>query len=660
MRRWTAALATATLLTAGTPALAAWAATPSPHPTTNRSGLPTADLNRGGLPAEGVHRTSLLAADTNLLTAHVTRDTLLTADVNRDGLLTPADNAGRDTWTDKRGAIFLPNLDDDERRCTVAPADLDAPGRAVDDKLAACNDAADDRINGPRDAADLAPLKIDALRNISSAATGTLTISPANKARIFAEGGAAQEDGALGSSGARGGGGDLVGARPVGVLSAAQLRRGVRLGLEGRDVVRDPARWDGRITVTLTVRDRGRDWTDVVQLRVAPLMLQNDLQAAKTVLAGRPNDGPGWWGGSAPYQDGVPGEWEPFAGTLRAASASAGARVKFVTGTADGWKDMWLQDTFEPATASMPATAGPHTMRILIRSGNVWDFDGVATPRPAGRLIYRDLRGPNVGVVQELATKASPGLDDLLNMGGNLETLPPYDGYPQGRIVYGAGERHPDPAYLKMVTSQGYQPPVVIDTSWLMVGHADETTHVVRANNARGWTLAVADPRLAAQLLRDVQKRGGGNQRLFADTNSTSKPTVDSLLTKLADNEAAAQHIDKQLAILLRATGLRPDELVRLPVFFDRVPEYGLLKALTPGLVNGLSLTDRQFAVPDPHGPKLNGRDVFRQSAERALARNGVRVHWVENFFWSHLGGGEVHCATNALRDVSGATPWWS
>ncbi|TDC18897.1 protein-arginine deiminase family protein [Kribbella albertanoniae] len=592
MRRWTAGLAAATLLTAGTPVLA-WGAAPSAH---------------------------------------------LTADVNRDGLLTAADDAGRDTWTDTRGAIFLPNLDDDERRCTVAPADLNAPGRAVDDKLAACNDAADDRINGPRDARDLAPLKVDALRNLSATASGTVTISPADKARVFADG------------------------RPVGTLTAAQLRRGVRLGLEGRDIVRDPARWDGQITVTLTVTDHGRTSSDVVRLRVAPLMLQNDLQPAQTVLAGRPNNGPGWWNGSPPYQDGVPGEWQPFARTLRAATNSAGARLKFVTGTADGWKDMWLQDTFEPATASMPAAGRPHTMRILIRSGNVWDFDGVATPRPAGRLIYRDLRGPDVGVVQELATKASPGLDDLLNMGGNLEALPPYDGYPQGRIVYGAGERQPDPAYLKMVTSQGYQPPVVIDTSWLMIGHADETTHVVRADNARGWTLAVADPRLAAQLLRDVQKRGGGNQRLFADTNSTSKPTVDSLLApaKLADNGAAAQHIDKQLSILLKATGLRADELVRLPVFFDRVPGYGLLKALTPGLVNGLSLTDRQFAVPDPHGPRLNGRDVFRQTAEGALARNGVRVHWVENFFWSHLGGGEVHCATNALRDVSGATPWWS
>ncbi|MET9275440.1 protein-arginine deiminase family protein [Kribbella sp. NPDC003557] len=552
--------------------------------------------------------------------------------MNRDGLLTRADDAGKSAWTDSRGAVFLPNLDDDERRCTVDPADLDAPGRAVDDKLAACTDAADDRINGPRDAADLAPLTIDAQRNLSRDATGAVTITPAGKARVFANG------------------------RPVGALTATELRQGVRLQLEGRDIVRDPKQWNGQITVTLSVTDHGRTSTDQVRMRVAPLMLQNDLQRAQTVLAGRPAEGDGWWGGDAPYQDGVPGEWEQFASTLRKATD-----VRFVRGTPDGWKDLWLQDTFEPATASMPAVGGPHTMRILIRSGNVWDFGGTATPRPAGRLLYRDLRGPDIGIVQELAANASPGLDDLLNMGGNLESLPPYAGYPHGRIVYGSGERRPDAGFITMVTGQGYQPPVVIDTSWLMVGHADETTHVVRANNARGWTLAVADPRLAVRLLRDVQRHGGGGQRLFADTNAKHKPTVDDVLrTGLPGNEAAARHIDDQLKILLAATGLRADELVRLPVFFEKVPGYRLLKAMTPGLVNGLSITDREFAAPAPHGPRLQGRDVLRQSAERALGRNGVRVHWVEDFFWAHLGGGEVHCATNALRDTRGATPWWS
>ncbi|MGZ0149996.1 protein-arginine deiminase family protein [Kribbella sp. WER1] len=556
----------------------------------------------------------------------------LTADVNRDGLLTQADDAGKTTWTDARGAIFLPNLDDDEHRCTVDPADLDAPGRAVDDKLAACNDAADDRINGPRDAADLAPLSIDAERNLSDDATGTVTITPADKARVFANGG------------------------PVGTLTAKDLRHGVRLLLEGRDIVRDPKVWDGRITVTLSVTDRGHTGTDAVRMRVAPLMLQNDLQPAQTVLAAKPSTGQGWWGGTPPYQQGAPGEWPAFAATLRKAT-----KVRFLQGTPNGWKDMWLQDSFEPATASMPAVGGPHTMRILIRSGNVWDLPAADTPRPSGRLLYRDLRGPDVGVVQQLGDKASPGLDDLLNMGGNIESLPPYAGYPHGRIVYGSGARHPDAGFITMVTGQGYQPPVVVDTSWLMIGHADETTHVVRANNARGWTLAVADPRLAARLLRDVQRHHGGSARLFADTGSKYKPTVDELLRGgLPGNEEAAEHIDDQLKVLLKATGLKAGELVRLPVLFDKVPGYGLLKALSPGITNGLSITDRSFAAPDPHGPRLHGQDVFKQVTERALAGNGVRVRWVEDFFWAHLGGGEVHCSTNALRDTSRATPWWS
>ncbi|HZX01562.1 protein-arginine deiminase family protein [Kribbella sp.] len=560
----------------------------------------------------------------------------LTADVNRDGLLTHADDAGKTTWTDARGAIFLPNLDDDEHRCKVDPADLDAPGRAVDDKLAACNDAADDRINGPRDVADLAPLAIDAERNLSDDATGTVTITPAGKARAFANG------------------------RPVGALTAKDLRYGVRLLLEGRDIVRDPKRWDGQITVTLAVTDRGHTSTDAVRMRVAPLMLQNDLQPAQTVLASKPNTGQGFWGRTPPYEQGTPGDWPQFAATLR--KATTGTRLRFVQGTHEGWKDMWAQDWFEPATASMPAVGGPHTLRILIRSGNVWDMPADNTPRPAGRLLYRDLRGPDVGVVQELADKASSGLNDLLNMGGNIESLPPYAGYPHGRLLYGAtAERHPDAGFLTMLTSQGYQPPLVIDTSWLMVGHADETVHVVRANNARGWTLAVADPRLGAQLLRDVQRQGGGKQQLFADTKSPHKPTVDDVLrTGMADNEAAAKHIDHQLDVLLKATGLRQDELIRLPEIFNWVPGYGLLKAMTPGPANGLSVTDRLYAVPDPHGPRLHGHDVFKQATERALADTGVRVRWVEDFLWAHLGGGEVHCSTNALRDTSRAMPWWS
>lgn len=217
-----------------------------------------------------------------------------------------------------------------------------------------------------------------------------------------------------------------------------------------------------------------------------------------------------------------------------------------------------------------------------------------------------------------------------------------------------------------MVEAQGTQPAITIDTSWLLVGHVDETVHVVRAATARGWTLAVAAPRQAVELLRHARRAGEGGQRMFADTSAERTPTADALLADdgfLAGNEEAARRIDDQIAVLLRETGLSRDDLVRVPVLYAMAsvapgePEGAV--AYSPSLANGLSLTARDYAAPDPHGPEVRGRDLFRDATEEALAAGGVRVHWVENFAWSHLAGGEVHCATNALRDTSGGVPWW-
>jgi protein-arginine deiminase len=116
--------------------------------------------------------------------------------------------------------------------------------------------------------------------------------------------------------------------------------------------------------------------------------------------------------------------------------------------------------------------------------------------------------------------------------------------------------------------------------------------------------------------------------------------------------------------VLLRETGLSRRDLVRVPVLYATVAggQEGLRGAIaySPSIANGLSLTARDYAAPDPHGPKVGGRDLFRAATEEALAAGGVCVHWVENFAWSHLAGGELHCATNALRDTSGVARWWS
>lgn len=144
---------------------------------------------------------------------------------------------------------------------------------------------------------------------------------------------------------------------------------------------------------------------------------------------------------------------------------------------------------------------------------------------------------------------------------------------------------------------------MVIDTSWLMVGH--------------GLTESI-DEVLADQKL-------------------------------MADNEEAARHIDDQLAVLLAETGLRADELVRVPVLFTKPAELGLFIAATPGIANGLSIDAHTFAAPDPHGPVVAGVDIFKA----ATVVPGVRIRWVEDIGWAHRGGGEVHCTTNAWRAVT-------
>ncbi|MEU6721984.1 protein-arginine deiminase family protein [Nonomuraea sp. NPDC046802] len=550
---------------------------------------------------------------------------VLLADTDHDGEVDARPGAGE--------AIFLPNLDDSERRCEVSDADLDAPGSEPDVRLAACNDAADARVNGEHDAADLARLRLPAVRGIGEAATGRLSVDAQDKVRIFAR--------------------QRAGFRPVlpegdGLLTAAELRSGLEFGVEGRDAVRDIGTWDGLVTITLTVTDGSRRSTSRVRLREAPLLLQNDLQPAVEVLAGKPGTGPGA-PPALPFPDGLPGGWDEFSRDLRAATSAAGVRSsRFVAGTSQWWKDTWWQDIFEPTTASMPVPGGVRTMRVLVRSGNVLDLGGDAapTPRPLGRLLFRDLRGPGVGVVQQLTLTRRDHLTDLRNATGNVESLPPDAGHPLGRLVYGTGRiRRPDPAFIQLLTSmgQGLQPPVVLDTDWLMVGHVDETMHVVRAGNPRGWTLMVADPRLAARLVHRA-----GDEKLLGDR------------ALMSANARAAEHIDGQIDTMLAATGLRRSEIVRVPVLFSASEvDPSLLKAHTPGIPNGLSLTAHEFAAPDPHGPVAGGRDLFREATRKALASRGVHVRWVEDLKWAHLLGGEVHCATNALRDTRSTARWW-
>ncbi|MBB5800015.1 hypothetical protein [Streptomyces caelestis] len=136
----------------------------------------------------------------------------------RRGIGGSSDEAGEEAWRPGRGAVFLANVDDDSRRCRLRPGDLDRIDPAVDERLAACHDAADERVNGVRDEADLAPLRVPPLA-VGDQASGRLEVPAAQRpyVRLFV-----RRDGAL---------------RALrGPLTARELRAGVELALEGRDV----------------------------------------------------------------------------------------------------------------------------------------------------------------------------------------------------------------------------------------------------------------------------------------------------------------------------------------------------------------------------------------------------------------------------------------
>lgn len=602
----------------------------------------------------------------------------LRADVDRDGRVDvagAADEAGEDTWTPARGAVLLPNIDDDATRC---PTTDPHGGPLSEARLAACNDASDTKVNGTPDARDLARVRSVPMKGLSASASGTLrVVGGARNTRVFVR---------------RGTGWEWVTAATR--LTAAELRAGVEFGVEATDVVRDPALWGGRAVLRLTVASGASSTSDDVTLRAAPLLTHHHLQDARRILVTR-----------------LPGT-DPFSRRQRAfvRELAEEVRVAGVGGppfTFDGYGDIWTQDFVEPGYVSMAGPGGrPQFIRVMLRSAQ--------PDRPSGRELFERMRGKGVGVVQVSGVRESE--EWTLNSMGNLETIPPYThagrAFPAGRVIM--GERRDDGskpalAMRTLLRAQGLQDPLFLDTSWLHVGHVDEFVQFLPApGTPRGWRIGVADPEAGLKLLRDAQKAGHGGTRMFSVPGNGDLPapreTIDQALGSkwlVADNTMAARRIRANLEVLKRETGVTDAEVVRVPALYtrgteqgergDRVPRltrlgaggvpeairrYGQQKRLTrtgdrvagpgsavltsayvPGAVNGVLMGRDLYLAPRQWGPVIGGEDVFTAAVTAAYTRAGLKVSYIDDWETYHLGMGEVHCGTNTLRDASG--PWW-
>jgi protein-arginine deiminase len=548
------------------------------------------------------------------------------ADTNRDGVISfddPSDDDNEHLWNAQQGAIFLANIDDDLGACSPNVDDVDLPK---------CHDAADDVVNGPDDELDLARLKTRPWPAAPPDTTGTITWTAANKVRLFKKTGSAFT---VIQSGA--------------TLSRAEIQRGVELAIEGIDIVRDLAEWDGYVDVTFSVTADGETASDEVRLRVAPLLTYHHLLPAERTWVSRFQNA----GNAAMRAD------------LVKAAQAAGVEppIEIYVG------DPWTQDFFETGFMSMPAPGGEqHVIRVNIRSANMsHGAAGGRNPlRPAGRVVFY-LRGKDSAAIQAY-DPTRLGQFDTLNSFGNFETVPPYtfngESYPLGRTLRGSTPSYyPDRVFTKMMEAQLIQPPIYLDTSWLLVGHVDETLSFVKADTPRGWVLLVNDARMAWQMLREQADAGRGNVPMFVgkywSDGTPARVTINQVLSdpEVASASAeAAVEVDAQVAKLKAEIGLTDDEIVPIPFLHMELDGYSV--AYQPGLVNGLYLTDRDFVAPDPHGPVIGGQDIFKVAMREALAPLGINVHFAEDWNTYHRMLGEVHCGTNSTRAIPSAK-WW-
>ncbi len=574
------------------------------------------------------------------------------ADVNRDGrvdLIGSSDERGEAHASAGRGALFLSNIDDDSLRCAeTAPFEQ------------SCNDASDDVVNGARDARDLATVRTVPMTALGAGAFGTVTEGEGGAhTRLFVDRG---DHWTRVTSATR--------------FTAGQLRRGLKLGLEGKDIIRDTAAWDGEVTLRLTVTERADSRSDRVALRVAPLLTHTHLQPTEQIVA-------------APGGD---TEDTRFMHDLQRASRRVGVPEPVLN--LGGHADRWIQDWLEPMYAKVPSKGGAQRMRVMVRSDQ---------NRPAQESLF-SLRGEDVAVVQ-LGDRGAGGTFSSL---GNLETIPHYSHrgkhFPAGRMIYGVGSERerPSAATLRMLKSQGVQSPLALDTGWLRAGHVDEYVQFVPADNARGWTIAIADPLGAVRLLRQTKAQGHGEVNLSSHPDFGEKSISEFLADeRLRRNQVrAATHIDRVLGILQRKTGVKDHEVIEVPGLYTSkfgdggrtrsirdvkrgrvlagatseerreaeskptarrqqaaLADPGEMSSLLPAAINSVVVSPRHVIVAKQFGPVIGGKDLFAIAVRKAYGSVGIHAVYIDDYTTYHRLGGEVHCATNTLR---APTPkWW-
>lgn len=576
----------------------------------------------------------------------------LMVDTNRDGVVDTFDNEGEELWTVEKGAVFLPNLDDDD-------------GDGLRD---AENDIVDVHPElGTIDLADMALMKVAPFEGAPDTAVGRLFMDPMSLAHVRVFKLALDGNWYM-----------ILGVDVNGTvlhqhdLNIDEVRAGLELRVEGRTLaglhtavsydgnVDDYVPWSGTTTFTygvwetpeapgpMVVDEDNPDGVDEVQLRVAPWLMYGNLTPHLDIIFA------GDFGNSNQH----------FRDTIQQSIVEDPMGSTFWT--IPGWSDQWTEDWMQTGFASMPGPDGTvHGIRLTM-------------PRPwtqAAQLpivwLENNLHYPDSG---SFVVYKVPNSGDTYDSHGNHDLIPPYEhngmSYPYGRIVYGSGVLPETKAFYEAQLVQA--PALSAKTSWLIVGHIDEVFSYVPADTPRGWKLLVGSPTLAVEMLEDLQDQGHGEVQMFVGKSwSNGQQAAISINEALGDpdlmawSQEAQAETDGMLATYVEAIGLQPDEIVEIPFLYER--DFGRMVAFNPGTVNAL-VYNNAVVFPKPFGPIIDGVDPFEADLIERIGTgalgigregNGMDVYFADNWDLYHRLLGEVHCGTNISGPPSPEIKWW-
>ena len=408
-------------------------------------------------------------------------------------------------------------------------ADVAVLANRDDDDRDGRPDADDEVVNGPADERDLAPLTV----RMADPRAARLRVSSGDAPlRFFARDGGGWRHAGLGTA-------EAPFSREPGRPAAATLHA------ESCAWAGLPAAWNGVAHLDAEVLDAGGAvlGTARATCRVAPVLLRPATARAKEVFLA-----------TGRYDNG------PFMAALRGALEPLG--VPLTIHPAADWREMWMQDTMEVATASI-AGATMHVVLAGLRGADSFP------PK---------LLGPDTAVAAVGEPRGLEGGDAWADWYGNLEVSPPLAGHPQGRAIYGKNVRTGEtfhPEVVRFLMAQGEQDPLWIDTSWLAIKHVDEIVAFLPGPDGRG-VVVVPDPEEGLRLAGSIEPVAGTADSVAA--NRRIAEIIEEMLAGGTEPTRAGMHgtaSGAQSRGLLSLLGWGRERVVRLPVAF-RVPADGL------------------------------------------------------------------------------------